>query len=126
MGLFRKESRDIIDFTMLQKRGILKKEAPLEPLSTPIDPKTGFIDLTVPSPSASPFSQTTPSQDLFGLLDTHASHGTSSSLSSPSLASESGEIQSLKIKIDDLEFKLERLLEKLSAMESKFVEEQSR
>ncbi|MEK6825262.1 MAG: hypothetical protein AABY00_00580 [Nanoarchaeota archaeon] len=114
MGLFRKESNDIVDFTLLQKRGILKKETTTNrPLTA--NPSANFIDVTS---SSSPTSSTH-APDLLGFLD--------SSTSSPSISSltlsENTEIQSLKVKIDDLEFKLEQLLEKLSTMETRFLED---
>ncbi len=127
MGLFHKGGGDIIDFPMLQKRGIIKKEE-IPPINNAkIDPHTGFIeflepsnitsnDLQVPSPSSNS-SQTT---DLLSFLDSSASISASSPSSFQSTQKDSLEMQSLKIKIDDLEFKLESLLEKISLLEIKF------
>ena len=121
MGLFRKKQGDILDITLLKKRGIIKKSE-IAPLSSSINPKTGFLDLTAlpsntkpPAPSAS----APPSQDLFGFLDASASQEMSSQIASTP-PENSLEVQSLRVKIEDLEYKLERLLEKISAIESKF------
>ena len=110
MGLFRKESNDIVDFTLLQKRGILKKETTTNrPLTA--NPSANFIDVTS---SSSPTSSTH-APDLLGFLDANASQPSLS----PSPPLEHSELQPLKVKIDDLEFKLERLLEKISEVENK-------
>ena len=115
MGLFRKESRDIVDFTLLQKRGIIKKEHPQSSSST-VDTPTGFVDLTTSLPQVSA-SISTPT-DFLGFLDS----ASPKPLTTASNSLENAEIHTIKVKIDDLEFKLERLLEKLSQLETQFSE----
>ncbi|MBM3232914.1 hypothetical protein FJZ18_01975 [Candidatus Pacearchaeota archaeon] len=117
MGLFRKESGDIIDFTMLQKRGLLKKEE-VPSSNVHIDNRTGFIDLTPPIPSSQSPVTTNDNQpqDLFGFLESKSGDTSSSSLPEPP---QSKEFEHLKVKIDDLEYKIDRLLEKIAFLESK-------
>lgn len=121
MGLFRKESGDIVDFTILQKRGIIKKVEPKEN-QIKIDNKTGFIDLTPPAPSIlpSPVSIDSSPSDIFGFLDSKTQEPSSvSNLTDPP---QNKEVEHLKVKIDDLEYKIERLLEKISLLENKMVD----
>jgi hypothetical protein len=118
MSLFRKESGDILDFTILQKRGLLKKDETSK-TNSQINERAGSIDLTPTFPSA-PQSITSVNnsqpQDLFGFLD---SKSEGSSISFTPEPTQSKEVEHLKVKIDDLEYKIERLLEKLALLESK-------
>ena len=116
MGFLRKETGvDILDLTLLQKKGLLK---------IPESRFADVVDLTMPlqaSPSLSqpappgPMSPTSLADNPFGMLDTLAN----SSLNTPaqSLAGntvDSTTFNAMKLKLDDVEYKLERLVEKIS------------
>ncbi len=90
MPLFKKK-KNVIDLTILQKRGILKKQ----------EEKT-----------SEPKSK---SSDAFGFLDSLASSSSDESKTSI----DSSEISHLKVKIGDFEYKLDRLLERLVILEDK-------
>ncbi len=103
MSLFKKSSSsDVIDFTALQKRGILDKAIKKE--------RADFHPAAAPSQTNPQVSQ---GFDMFSSLDSLAG---SQSSSSNNLSD--SDLSSLKLKVEDLEFKLERLLEKLTALES--------
>jgi len=113
-----------IDYTLLQKRGILKKsEAKKLPFGFD---KKGMIDFT--SPSVDNSSQTASSSGneggFFGFLDNPpAANSGSQSQGYYSNDSASGnEVSALKIKLEDLEFKLERFLERIALVESKLLD----
>ena len=111
MGCLRKKEHgfDILDLTLLQKRGLLKQESPQTP--DVIDLRVPIATLTPPSPTSTP-ADVSP----FGMLDALAT-----STPTPTFSSEAPtpELSAMKIKLDDVEYKLERLLERLSALESK-------
>ncbi|HLC53333.1 MAG TPA: hypothetical protein VJK03_02210 [Candidatus Nanoarchaeia archaeon] len=107
MGLMRKRnsSVDILDLTLLQKKGLLNIP----------ERKPELIDLV--GPSASTMPSTAPSDNPFGMLDSFAQNA-----SAPPLASAGSDVPSdmnaLKIKLDDFEFKFQRLIERLEKIES--------
>jgi len=112
MGIF-KEREGYIDYTLLKKKGLLK--IPEE--------KNEIIDFTTaitqPTP---PVSQLEPANP-FGFLDAIPSASSTSpsvyeNENSKNILPEAN-LNSLKIKIEDLEYKLERFLEKLTLIESK-------
>lgn len=118
MGLLGKRSSDfeMLDYTLLQKRGILK--IPQQEKAQDV------IDFTqAASPSSAPIQtaySALASDNPFGMLDTFAQMGatTPSSSNTEIAPSSSSEVQALKIKIEDLEYKLERLVEKIAKMDS--------
>lgn len=118
MSLFKKESSDIVDFTALQKRGILKrvvKDSSEDEDTNPQIPQS--LPPVFQGPGESPQSPL----DMFSSLDILASSAPSqipSSAMAINGLSES-DLSSLKLKVDDLEFKLEKLLEKLEFIEGK-------
>jgi len=117
MSLFRKKSSsDIIDFTALQKRGILQRA---EKEDSGDDEFLRISPPSMPSSPNSPQDSLSPGLDMFSAMDKLA--GTSqapmpSNSSYPSNIQDS-DFNSLKLKVDDLEFKLEKLIEKLEALE---------
>lgn len=150
-------SLDLIDYTALEKRGIIKKKE-LKKMAAPVS-KDGFIDfsamgqdkindivnsqqgqLSNPSssisalPTSSVSTQSTPSFTSFwddvpganqsqsqSTTSTETSYyGNQSSFSSPSSSSQDGQdMATLKVKLEDLEYKLARLTEKLDLITSK-------
>lgn len=115
MGLIRKSQPDM-DYTLLQKKGILKKSVE-EKLPFKMT-KEGDIDLTHLDNSSNSGMAANP----FGFLDSLAG---ASALDSPLSSSNNNssdadsDISTLKIKIDDLEYKLARLIERLESLESR-------
>lgn len=130
MGIFRKrsDSMDVIDLPMLEKRGLIKIP---KRKNSGLKSRDGFLDftdaraenialsrLTNSSSSSSAGSSGSP----FNFLDSLAGAGnTGNSLSSSSSGDSSG-LNELKIKIEDLEYKLGRLLERIESMDSKMRE----
>ncbi len=104
MGLFRKKGdMDFLDYTLLQKKGLLKVPAK----------QTDMLDLTMRGVSSPATSATNP----FGFLDSMA--GAANSLSVASGTGGAPEFSSLKLKLEDVEYKLERLVDRLALIESK-------
>lgn len=118
---------EYLDLTDLQKRGLLKipKEKE-EEISTKTD-QEGYVDLggfgsnsgASSSSYGSPESDTSVSNAMdspFGMLDSLAS----SAEPSPNVSSsnlDNKEVQHLKVKIEDLEYKLDRFMERLEKLE---------
>jgi hypothetical protein len=145
MGLFKKEHGvDVLDLTLLQKKGLL--HVPPSPqrgadildmtlphprqqalpssatLSSPSSPLS-FFDVPQPTTSSGASPSNTPLADNpFGMLDTLASSASQLPQSSAAGANASADtvaFNALKIKLDDLEFKLERLVEKFSLLDER-------
>lgn len=125
--MFDKKGVETIDYTYLQKKGMIKKK-PEKELPYKIN-SSGMIDLTdktaqmAQSEASSSTNQTgTETSSQFSFLDNLA--GSTSSASNNSFTSNensepSAEVSAMKIKIDDLEFKLSQLIDKLSLVEDK-------
>lgn len=146
------ESPDIIDYTALERRGIIKKKESKR-LAAPVS-KDGFIDFSVmgqdkinsiansnlpsslspPSAPSSPSSSPTPSfSNFWNDLPGQNTSPTTTTAATPSqetsyysnplytspVSDNSSELSNLKVKLDDLEYKLARLAEKLDALSSK-------
>lgn len=105
---------DLIDFTALQKRGLLKnyveeKEVDLIDFSKSVSSQTTQTNNNPLSFFDSVSSPTTPAASFFDVP--------SSNSSTPVL--NAVEDNSFKIKLDDFEYKMEKLLERLDKIESK-------
>ncbi len=116
MSLFKKERGvDVVDYTLLQKKGLLRRvprPAAPSPSLSPSPPSLSSSPATLSSESVSPFS----------FFDSVASSAATSSFSSDTSSSglQSGpDVGNLKIKVDDVEYKMERLLERLALIECK-------
>jgi hypothetical protein len=127
MGIFNNKGTDI-DYTLLQKKGFIKKKE--EPKSPYKVNSQGMIDLTQgPALSEKPIlnNNQNDTQSPFGFLDNLAQIASNNNSSiypennntSNQNNENNGSIIAMKNKVDDLEFKLERLMEKLSLIESK-------
>lgn len=125
MGFMRKSGIETIDYTLLQKKGFIKK--PEENKSGLKVDSQGMLDLTsnANSQSGTPAQMNNESINPFGFLDSLAQSSSSSGLGNIS-SNDNAEISTLKIKIDDLEFKLAQLIDKLSIIESKLGNFESR
>ncbi|MBI3334825.1 hypothetical protein HYZ97_05035 [Candidatus Pacearchaeota archaeon] len=114
--MFSKRGDEFIDYTLLQKRGLLKQKE--QALQNQVG-NDGMLDLTASSPTAS-------SGNPFDMLSTLASSSPSSTPSALPTGSPDLEVQGLKNKLEDVEYKLERLMERLMRIDSRLDELGSR
>lgn len=119
--MFRKGRNDVIDFTALQKRGLIKKE---EPKKSDIKiTKDGYLALSEKKEQEIINSEVNPASNPFDMLSSLASAGNSenpqSLMQQQSAQISPEDIQNLAVKLDDLEYKLERLMEKIAEIENK-------
>lgn len=129
MSIFKRGAD--IDFTLMHKKGIIKVPE-RKGLGNVRVNSQGLVDFTGASSdvtsssstgsSSSSDSSSTQSVSPFGFLDSLATSSSSSSSSSGlenSMRSPDMELNALKIKVDDLDFKIGQLVEKLSIIEMK-------
>jgi hypothetical protein len=131
-----------VDFTALKKRGLLNMPERKIDSRVKID-KDGSIDFTgLASSISSAVNSSNDSSSFgssgsggaispFGFLDNLSSASSSSSSAASSLdstlmQSSSSELSALKIKIDDLDFKLSGFMERMNRVESKLSEFESK
>ena len=106
MGFFKK-NEEVLDLTLLQKKGILKvKEIEKEE-----------IDLTKPQASSVMTTETVGS--TFDFLDNAQINSNQNYLQTPPPQASSPDLQDLKVKLENLEYKFERFLERLEKFEEK-------
>lgn len=135
-------SDDIIDFTMLAKKGILQRSRDIENRERNAREKfagavnnEGFVDLTNmqsqgTSNTPSAFNPPSPSDtgsnpfaSFFGAVDSgNSSFGSSVTPAEPSVSVDKSEVNALRIKLEDTEFKLERALERVAQIEMKLLD----
>ncbi len=103
---------DVIDFTQLQKRGLLKQASS--------EKSSEVIDFSASSSSPSP--QAEPSENAFDLLSSLAQASTSSYSPSPSGSTQniSLHFSTLTNKLDDVMYKLETLISRVMQLEARF------
>lgn len=120
---------DVLDFTRLQKKGILKVPEKSEQ-SVKVNAQ-GYVDLGVSVlPKSEPMQEPVPSYSsanpnesvsALGFLDSLASSNGTSSSEQPNYFGSSGsselELQGLKNKIEDLEYKIRVLEDKIAKLE---------
>ncbi len=132
MSWFKKK-KEIIDLTKLQERGILQRSKEIADRESRVQRHEGeVIDFT--SENANQGNATDDSNSGFGFLGSLANAGASNENSnSEDRASvvdnlravrrtrfpETGHLSELKNKIEDIEYKLERLIERLERIEGK-------
>ena len=113
------ESVEVIDYTLLRKKGILQRAHSPSPTGSSSayssNPLASFLPPS--SPVASPPSSPSPASPggFFGFMDTPAS--SSPSLSAPSVDPSS--LSALQIKVDDLDYTLGKLKEQMALLEAK-------
>ena len=101
MAMFRKEG-DVLDLTNLQRRGILKKSQQIQTTNSKSEVKSNdYLDISTPQQSSNPLS----------FLDSLA-NATPAPQQSP-------DFSDIKVKIENFEYKLDRLMERLEAIEAK-------
>jgi len=124
---------DFIDYTYLQKRGLIKRKEVKNQEGVSLT-KDGFVQLSEAEKASVSDNQASSSTfNPFGFLD-NASSGNGSSESYYGNSGSGGvseenkdlEIQGLKNKIEDLEYKLEKLIEKFDFVENKLIKFENR
>ncbi|MBU0760750.1 MAG: hypothetical protein KJ600_06935 [Nanoarchaeota archaeon] len=114
MVLFRNKD-EILDLTDLQRRGILKKSAEV---ADEEQGSNGYVELHGSTGGSSSESVSGCAPNPFGFLDSLAgAAGSGVEKTTIGSGGDSLELQGLKNKIDDLEYKLDRLMEKVAKME---------
>jgi hypothetical protein len=131
MVVFGKRGADI-DFTLMHRKGLIKVPERKTNAGVKVNSQ-GMIDFSgigvsegssssgISSPSPFSSEQSTGAVSPFGFLDSMASANSSSSPSGleNSMRSSDLEVNALKLKVDDLDFKIGQLMEKLATMEIK-------
>jgi len=120
MGWFRKKSGpEIIDLTDMQKRGLL-------PAAVPEANEHGIVDLSSGSTQASSSSSSGDMDFLSGLagVDSHPSPGpvTSGLRAARHGVKTDARVNEMKLKIDDNEYKISQLSERIMELEAKLKE----
>src|SRR3989344_5442398 len=128
MGILRKRDKiDVIDFTDLQKRGILKQDFSNNFDSSDYSDGDGTLDFTkqgnfLSRKSDSSNGSSGSSAVSSGSFDFLGNLAGASTSSVSNVSENSGlEFQGLKNKFEDLEYKFERLMEKLTEIETKIL-----
>jgi TolA-binding protein len=134
MGLFRKKGKsDTLDFTELEKRGIIRPSPAME---TNNDGIVDFASSSSPSTSSTPpntSSSTSSGSSPLGFLSSLASASTTTTTTtqeSPGPITDSlrtarhrqqtnAEVNELKIKLEDNDYKLSNLADKIRELEEK-------
>lgn len=109
------KSDEYIDYSLLKKKGILKIS---EKKTLPVKTEGGFMDFTsFGSPNNQAASTTKePSVNNFDFLNDMACGASQTPSQNPG---DNKEVSALKIKIDDIDYKLNKLLERLEKLELK-------
>lgn len=124
---FRKKGLDVYDYTLLQKKGLLEKP-PVKQTPVNVD-SSGYFDFSK-SQSASPQIQVAPAQtpevaSPLSFFDNFAAANSSpdleQSLPEPP-THEPTDLVDLKVKLEDFEYKLDRLTDKIILIEAKLEE----
>lgn len=119
-----KYSDTFYDIPLLERKGFIKIPKPKNNEETYID-KEGYIGFKSKAEKAESTTQTlqpTENQETQNNFDFLNALANSSSINSPSSETKFSEIAHAKVKIEDLEYKLDRLLERLEKIESKLQE----
>ena len=121
MNLFKKKGPEIIDLIELNKKGTLQRSRAIAQKRNAFSANEDkVIDLTSPSSSQSSSISTSSSDSPFSLLSSLAGAASDSpAYSSTSSSLSSSDFQSIKIKIEDIEYKLDRFIERLAKLEEK-------
>lgn len=119
MGLRRKRTIDVIDLTKLQESGILQKSLEIASMNERESLKSNEV-VDLGRIIASKENSVTGNNNMLGFLDNLAGvNSNNGMLKDNSNLGDNKLMDNLKIKIDDLEYKLERLMERLVRIEEK-------
>lgn len=113
MGFFK--SDEVIDYTYLQKRGLLKLPKEQETNENKVIDYTSSNPV---NPIASSNESTTNSNPLGSFFDSANAFQNTSPTNTSNSTSNSDEIATLRVKLDDLEYKFERAMERIAELEN--------
>ena len=122
MGFLGRDQGDVLDLTMLAKRGILKKKSLTE--RTPVD----VVDLTSMVPTVATHTPSSVSSEPSPLSLFDAITSQTNVFASPQPTTELTrekkdlELQTLQVKLDDLEYKLGRFMDRMESVERRLLE----
>ncbi len=126
MPIFKRKSPEIIDLTELQKKGTLQRSRRIAKINSEPLNSEEVVDLSLPKKIQEITSMPKESSPLGDFLSNLASANSSQESGIQAISSLSGQksesntaIQELKIKLDDLEYKLNSFLSRLSKIEEK-------
>ena len=114
---------EVVDFTLLQKLKKKHSKSSLGQAATeaPSVPSVGgFLDFTSVAPQSSNTGTQDTQSSTFGFLSDFASSAQTAQDVTSKLGNPDAEVNALRLKIEDVEFKLDRLLERLSEIETRF------
>ncbi len=120
MGLRRKNTIDVIDLTELQEKGILQKSLEIAARNNNDNLHSNEI-IDLGRIITSKEKSVAGNSNMFGFLDNLASANSNGGMNNLKDNSNLGDskLMDIKIKIDNLEYKLERLMERLMKIEEK-------
>lgn len=145
MPIFKKKSPELIDLTELQKKGTLQRSQRLEKINSSPIKNNDFVDIsaisrkpsqitTVQTPvQSSTDSTASPLTDFLSSLASANSQSDSSIPQAPvtqesktqiNPSLNSTDLSSLKIKLEDIEFKLDNFITRLQKLEEKLEKSQ--
>ena len=126
MGIFGKEE-EYVDYTLLKKRGLLKTNE--EPAQPGLKTEGGYIDLTPARTESAEKTATNNFGFLNGMASADSSQINMNPLANfdsimPAPAAELGnidgkEFSALKIKVDDIDYKIDRFIERIDKLEER-------
>lgn len=115
MKIFRKKKVEVIDLTKLQKKGILQRSMEIASNNeTENLRKDEVVDLRDLNNLKNANSD---NSNMFGFLNNLAGVGASENISQKVLRGGQKDIEHLRVKIEDIEYKLDRFLERLERIE---------
>lgn len=125
MALFKKKDKsiEIIDLTELQRKGILQKSQQIEKNNEAINSKEGYVDLSnlaltqSHAESISTQPKEIESPEFLSSLANIGANEDSAQITNQ--AESSKELNQLKLKMEDLEYKLDSFIERLTRLEEK-------
>ncbi len=116
MGLFTKEG-EYVDYTLLKKKGLMKVRE--QEAQKNLKTEGGFVDFTSLASADSPPNTPQTSTNNFNPLANFDSITPSTSASSIPENMDGKELNALKLKMDDMEYKLDRFIERIDKLEEK-------
>ena len=119
MGFFKKRD-EVLDLTLLQKKGILKKiqNSNIEEVEDVLDLSQNQTSSNMMN-SSSFNSQMPPQSSPFDLLDIVVQTNSNQSQDIQSRIQNADDLQDLKVKLDNLEYKIESLLKIFEKIEER-------
>ena|SRR3989344_3909828 len=116
MSVFKKKGIDIYDYTLLQKKGFIKKEESKKGVEIT---KDGYFVLGKNEESAEKPQSQSSSENTNPLAFFDNFSAATPTVLSASSSVGSADVDDIKVKLDDFEYKLNRLMEKLAEIETK-------